>query len=180
MENKETTNSVEKPNENKREIKNEDHFKSYNINRKEENINKLNLNEMQINNYNYKTNSLNKNDHTRKKINQNTFRNNDKYEECEINLKNKIDEKSKNDNKNKSRLLYKRILITSSKKQKLSEMHDKTVYKSPIATCIPKRDKLKKIKIMHYKTIEERQNLNDINNLYYKYENDVNDNNFNF
>ena len=58
-------------------------------------------------------------------------------------------------------------------------MHDKTVYKSPIATCIPKRDKLKKIKIMHYKTIEERQNLNDINNLYYKYENDVNDNNFN-
>ena len=49
LENKETTNSVEKPNENKREIKNEDHFKSYNINRKEENINKLNLNEMQIN-----------------------------------------------------------------------------------------------------------------------------------
>ena len=32
---------------------------------------------------------------------------------------------------------------------------------------------------MRYKTLEERQNLNNTNNLYYKYEVDVNDNNFN-
>ena len=178
LENKESNKSTEKPNENKSEIKNEDHFKSYNINKTKENTNKLNLNEILINNYNYNAIDLNQNDYS-KIISANILRNNDKCEECEINLKNKIDEVSLNNDKNRSGFLYKRILINPSKEQNLSGNLNKIINKSRIATYIQKRDKLKNIKIMRYKTLEERQNLNNTNNLYYKYEVDVNDNNFN-
>ena len=137
----------------------------------------MNLNELVISNYNYKTIDLKENDNC-EKINANIFRSNDKCEECEINLKNKFD-KSLNNDKNRSRFFYKRILINSSKEQNISENFDKRIYKSPFATCTKKRDKLKKINIMHYKTIKERQNLNNVKNLYDKYTIDVNDNNFN-
>ena len=129
LENKESNKSTEKPNENKSEIKNEDHFKSYNINKTKENTNKLNLNEILINNYNYNTIDLNQNDYS-KIISANILRNNDKCEECEINLKNKIDEVSLNNDKNRSGFLYKRILINPSKEQNLSGNLNKIINKS--------------------------------------------------
>ena len=182
LKNKENNKSAEKPIENKSELKNEDNFKSYNICKTEENINKMaskmNLNEILINNNNYKKIDLNQNDNCTK-INANILRNNDKDEEYEINLKNKIDEKFINDDKNSSELFYKRILINPSKGRKLSGKLNLKIYKSPIAKYIKKRNNLEQIKNMKYKTIEERQILNGINNLCDKYEIDVNDNNFN-
>ena len=176
--NKESNKSAEKPNENKSEIKNGDN-KSYNVNKSKENINKFNLNEKLINNNISKTIDLNKNDNY-KKIKSDIFRNNDKYEKCKINLKNKIDEKSYiNLHKNRSELFNKRILINPSKEQKLSRKLDAIIYKSPIATCIKKSKEFNNNKSLHYKTIKERQNSDYFNNLYKKYKSDFNKNNFN-
>jgi hypothetical protein len=167
LENKETTKSTEKPNENKNEIKN---FKSYNKSTTEENINinNLNLNEKLTNNINYKRIVLNQKDNS-KIIHANILKKNDKYEESEINLKNKIDKKSYiNDGKNRIGLFNKGILINPLEEQKLSENLGTKIYKSLIANCNKNKKDFKKIKSMEYKTMEERQNLNDIN-----------DNNFN-
>ena len=167
LENKETTKSTEKPNENKNEIKN---FKSYNKSTIEENINinNLNLNEKLTNNINYKRIDLNQKDNS-KIIHANILKKNDKYEESEINLKNKIDKKSYiNDGKNRIGLFNKGILINPLEEQKLSENLGTKIYKSLIANCNKNKKDFKKIKSMEYKTMEERQNLNDIN-----------DNNFN-
>ena len=176
---KETTQSVNKPNENKSEIKIEDNCKSYDINKKKENINNLNLFEMLENNNNYKIIDLNQNDKY-KKINTNIFRNNDNCEEYGINLKNSIDNKNYiNDDKNRTGLFNKRIIINPSKEAKLSGKLCRKIYKSPISICIKKRNELRKIKNMEYKTIKERHNLDDFNNLYDKSGNDFNYNNFN-
>ena len=174
--NKETTKFAEKPNENKSEIKNGDN-KSYNVNKLIININKFNLSEKLINNNLSKTIDLNKNENC-KIIKLDTSRNNDKYEKCKINLKNKIDEKNYiNIHKNRNELFNKRILIKPSTEKKINKHLSKIIYKSPIATCIKKRKELTNIKNMHYKTIKERQNQDDFNNLYKKYESNYNNNN---
>ena len=97
----------------------------------------MNLNEILINNYNYNAIDLNQNDYS-KIISANILRNNDKCEECEINLKNKIDEVSLNNDKNRSGFLYKRILINPSKEQNLSGNLNKIINKSRITTYIQK------------------------------------------
>jgi hypothetical protein len=131
------------------------------------------------NNNNYKIIDLNQNDKY-KKINTNIFRNNDNCEEYGINLKNSIDNKNYiNDDKNRTGLFNKRILINPSKEAKLSGKLCRKIYKSPISICIKKRNELRKIKNMEYKTIKERHNLDDFNNLYDKSGNDFNYNNFN-
>ena len=177
LKNKEITKSAEKSNENKSEIKNGDN-KSYNVIKTKENINNLNLNKILLNNYNPKKNDLKLKDNC-KKIDANIFRNNDECEEYEINLKKRIDYKSYiNDEKNRTGLFNKRILISPSKEGKSGEKLGKIIYKSPIATCIKKKKiELRKINNMNYKTIKERHNLDYFNNLYDKSESDVNDNN---
>ena len=178
MQNKETNKSAEKLNENKSEILNGDN-KSYNVNKTRKNIIKFNLNEKLINNNLSKTIDLNKNENC-KKIKLDISRNNDKYEKYKINLKNKINDKIYiNYHKNRNELFNKRILINPSIEEKLNKQLSMIIYKSPIATCIKKRKELNNIKNIHYKTIKERQNSDDFNNLYKKYESNFNNNNFN-
>ena len=179
LKNKEISKSAEKSNENKSEIKNGDN-KSYNVIKTKEDINNLNLNKILVNNYNSKKNDLKIKDNC-KKVDANIFRNNDECEEYEINLKKRNDDKSYiNDEKNRTGLFNKRILISPSKEGKSGENLGRKIYKSPIATFIKKKNiELRKIKNMNYKTIKERHNLYYLNNLYDKYESDVNDNNFN-
>jgi len=166
--------STDKPSENKSEKKNENNVGIYNINSTKENIN--NINEKLKNNYNCKKIDLNENVHC-KKINVN-MPIKDRIEEYEINLKNSIDGKSYND-KNKTEIFKKKILISPAKEGKLIGKLSKKINKSPITSCITKRSKLKEIKIMRYKTIKERGILNSYNNIYDKDENGFNKNDFN-
>jgi len=165
--------STDKPSENMSEKKNENNVGIYNINNTKENIN--NINE-KLKNNNYKKIDLNENDHC-KIINVNML-SKDRFEEYEINLKNSIDGKSYND-KNKTGIFKKKILISPAKEGKLIGKLSKKINKSPITSCITKRSKLKEIKIMRYKTIKERGILNSYNNIYDKDENGFNKNDFN-
>ena len=163
---------------NNNETENEDDLdiKTYDIKINKENINNKLENKKPINNY--KAFDLDQNNKC-KKIKIDIIKCNDKYEEYEFNLKKIIDEKKYyfNDDINRPELYNKKILINHVRKSNSNEKSNKNIDNQAIPNFA-----IKRIKIMNYKTIEERQRLNSLDNKNknnVKNNNLVNHNNFN-
>ena len=163
---------------NNNETENEDDLdiKTYDIKIKKENFNNKLENKKPINNY--KAFNLDQNNKC-KKIKIDIIKCNDKYEEYEFNLKKIIDEKRYyfNDDINRPGLYNKKILINHVRKSNSNEKSNKNIDNQTIPNF-----SIKGIKIMNYKTIEERQRLNSLDNKNknnVKNNNLVNHNNFN-
>jgi len=163
---------------NNNETENEDDldFKTYDIKIKKENFNNKLENKKLINNY--KAFDLSQNNKC-KKIKIDMIKCNDKYEEYEFNLKKIIDEKKDyfNDDINRPGLYNKKILINPVRKSNSNEKSNKKIDNQAIPNF-----SIKRIKIMNYKTIEERQRLNSLDNknkINVKNNNLANYNNFN-
>ena len=147
------------------ETENEDDlgFKTYDINIKKENFNHLLENKKLINNY--KTIDLSQNNKC-KKLKIDMIMINDKYEENEFNLKKTIDEKiyNFNDDNNRPGLYNKNILINPVKRNNSNEKSNKKIDYQIFPKLTMKRYAIKRIKIMNYKTLKERQRLNSLDN----------------
>ena len=163
---------------NNNETENEDYldFKAYDIKIKKENFNNKLENKKLINNY--KAFDLSQNNKC-KKIKIDMIKCNDKYEEYEFNLKKIIDENNYyfNDDINRPGLYNKKILINPERKSNSNEKSNKKIDNQAIPNFF-----IKRIKIMNYTTIEERQRLNSLDNknkINVKNNNLANYNNFN-
>ena len=163
---------------NNNETENEDDLdiKTYDIKINKENFNNKLENKKPINNY--KAFDLDQNNKC-KKIKIDIIKCNDKNEEYEFNLKKIINEKKYyfNDDINRPGLYNKKILINHVRKSNSNEKSNKNIDNQAILNF-----SIKRIKIMNYKTIEERQRLNSLDNKNknnVKNNNLVNHNNFN-
>ena len=156
------TKSEDKLNENTFEIKIEDNFKSYDINKIKGNNNNFNANEIQK--YKYNNFDLNQNDNY-KTNNINIIKSNDKCKKNVINLKNRnVEQKYINDVKNITKQTNKRILISPFTEEILGIKLNKKILYSPISSRYKKRTNIL------CKNIKERQKFENLNNLYEKEE----------